>query len=129
MSQNESGATAPEKKARKPRAKPAKPSRKASPRKDADGKLINPNLEAYKVSKDVKTSSGRPAIDSDDNVARSLRGAKLEEVYREASKATGIPQTQLKSKYEKLNIGMQRMNLGNLIRGAATKAAKAKKAA
>jgi hypothetical protein len=50
-------------------------------------------------------------------VAKTLEGATLDEVYRLGTKATGETQKALKDKYGHLNDGMQRMNLGNRIRG------------
>lgn len=97
----------------------AKKTAKRAAKKDAEGRLIKANIENYNVDKKTKTPSGRPAVDSNDKVAKALRGGSLEDAYREASKATGIAMTQLKEKYGKLNPGMQRMNLGNRIRGAA----------
>lgn len=113
-------------------AKAEKPKREPKPKTDDDGRLVKPNLERYTVSAEVKTASGRKAIDINDDVAARLRGSDLTDAYREASEATGRTQKALRERYEHLNPGMQRMNLGNLIRGAASKAAreaeKAKKA-
>lgn len=109
---------------RKPKAeKPAKAKREPKPKTDDDGRLVKPDLTRYEVS-DVKTASGRKAIDIADGVAKQLRGLDLADTYRAASEATGETQKALKERYEHLNPGMQRMNLGNLIRGAASKAAR-----
>lgn len=105
------------KKADKPKREP-----KAA-KKDDEGRLVNPDLTRYTVS-EVKTASGRKAIDVNDGVAAQLRGLDLSDVYRTASEATGESMAGLKRRYEHLNPGMQRMNLGNLIRGAASKAAR-----
>lgn len=101
-------------------AKAAKPARepKARPEGAEDTRLVKADLTRYVVSDDVKTPSGRKAIDNDDDFARELRGSSLSEVFRIASQATGQTQKDLRAKYEHLNPGMQRMNLGNLIRGA-----------
>ena len=106
--------------------KPAKAARqpKAKDENAEDNRLIKADLSRYEVVADVKTASGRKAIDIGDEVAKRLRGADLKDVYREAAHATGVPMTQLHAKYDHLNPGMQRMNLGNLIRGAASKAAR-----
>jgi hypothetical protein len=84
---------------------------------ELDARLIKADLTRYTVSDDVKTASGRKAIDNDDDFARELRGEDLASVYRIASQATGQTQKGLHEKYDHLNPGMQRMNLGNLIRG------------
>lgn len=106
--------------------KPAKPARvaKSKDQADEDARLIRADLSRYVVS-DVKTASGRKAIDIGDDVASRLRGADLTDVYRAAAEATGQPMAALHRKYDHLNPGMQRMNLGNLIRGAQSKAARA----
>lgn len=109
-----------QKKAPKPKREPKAKSDDASD----DGRLVKPNLDRYVTSAEVKTASGRKAIDINDEVATALRGVDLADVYRQASAATGQTQKALHEKYDHLNPGMQRMNLGNLIRGAASKAAR-----
>jgi hypothetical protein len=89
--------------------------------------LITADLSTYKVSEKVRTDSGRKAIDSDDATAKELRGKTLDEVYSIAGKELGQTQKELKDKYQHLNVGMQRMNLGNRIRGARAKAKAEKK--
>ena len=94
------------------------PVKRANARKPKDDdKLINADLSKYVVS-DIKTPSGRRAIDRGDEVAKKLRGRPLDEVYKLVSEKTGITQKDLHAKYDKLNLGMQRMNLGNRLRGA-----------
>lgn len=56
------------------------------------------------------------SMDCADPVAKALRGLPIDEVYDQASAATGYPVDELRQKYAKLNLGMQRMCLGNLIR-------------
>lgn len=106
---------------RKPKAD--KPKREPKAAKAESDRLVNPDLARYTVS-EVKTASGRKAIDVNDGVATQLRGLDLSETYRAASESTGESMAALKRRYEHLNPGMQRMNLGNLIRGAASKAAR-----
>jgi len=65
------------------------------------------------VSKYERT---KKSMDCADPVALSLRGSTLDDVYAIASEATGYPVDELRQKYAHLNLGMQRMNLGNLIR-------------
>lgn len=104
--------------------KPEKAKREPKAAKAEANRLVNPDLTRYTTSPEVKTASGRKAIDVNDGVAAKLRGLDLGDTYRAASEATGEPMAALKRKYEHLNPGMQRMNLGNLIRGAASKAAR-----
>ena len=97
-------------KERKPRAKKAK----------ADGTVrITPDLDRYKVSKDVRTESGAPSVDIGDATAKLLRGKTLDEVYKIAAKSLDTSEKSLRDKYTHLNPGQQRMVLGNKLRGAA----------
>lgn len=70
------------------------------------------------VSKGVKSVGGHATLDNGDDLARSLRGAELDDVYTQASKVLGESVRALKLRYEHLNVGMQRMNLGNRMRAA-----------
>jgi hypothetical protein len=65
-----------------------------------------------------KTANGHVSLHNGDDVAKKLAGKELADVYAIVSKETEIPQTQLKTRYGHLNPGMQRMNLGNVLRGA-----------
>lgn len=66
----------------------------------------------------VKSASGNASLDNADETAKRLRGMDLDDVYSLASKTLKEPVTVLRARYKKLNPGMQRMNLGNRIRGA-----------
>jgi len=76
----------------------------------------------------AETVAGNQTIDIDDPVAKSLRGLPVEKVYTEAARALKKAALEegtieeiakgLVRRYGKLNLGMQRMNLGNRIRGA-----------
>jgi hypothetical protein len=63
------------------------------------------------VTHDVKTVSGRRAVDNADEVAEALRGLTLPEV-RSILAENGI-----EWRWDHLNPGMQRMNAGNALRG------------
>jgi hypothetical protein len=76
------------------------------------------DLSRYVVH-DVKTMGGRRTVDCADAVAAALRGSPLDAVYQQAAVATGESVDALRARYGHLNLGMQRMNLGNRIRGAA----------
>lgn len=114
----------PVRSAKDQKAKADKPKREPKAAKAESDRLVNPDLARYVTSAEVKTASGRKAIDVNDGVASKLRGLDLADTYRAAAEATGESMAGLKRKYEHLNPGMQRMNLGNLIRGAASKAAR-----
>ena len=95
-------------------------------------KLIKADLDRYVRGAGV-TNSGRPTVDVDDVVAKALRGDDLEVLYprvaawlqlmgRETigrgSKKMEVTEENLRQRYSRLNVGMQRMNLGNILRGA-----------
>lgn len=81
------------------------------------------NLSRYFVG-DTRTESGRRTIDCADETAANLRGMPLNEVYGHVAEKLGETVKSLQAKYEHLNPGMQRMNLGNRLRGALAAAAK-----
>jgi len=84
---------------------------------------VKPDLSKY-----VKgvSGSGKKTMRTNDHVAASLDGFTLDEVYRVASELTETPEKEYREKYSHLNVGMQRMNLGNRIRGAIAKQDKAR---
>lgn len=115
----EAPAAPKDKKAKAPKApKAPKASKKAKVKKPGAGSLdaLEAARKQYKKSK-VKTKSGAFSVDCGDTVANRLRGKSLDEIYSETSKHLGVPATELKRKYGHLNEGMQRMNLGNRLRG------------
>lgn len=65
----------------------------------------------------VKTASGGTSYHNGDEVAERLQGKSLEEVYSIVAKALKIEEKELHNKYKNLNVGMQRMALGNRLRG------------
>lgn len=71
------------------------------------------------------SASGNHTLDCGDPVAERLRGKSLDEVLEIAAEVLGESVTALRTKYSHLNDGMIRMNLGNRMRGALRKAAKA----
>lgn len=83
-------------------------------------RLVPADLTRYTEHKEgPRTASGRNPVDIADAVAAKLRGKDLDFCYAQAAKATGIAEHDLRKRYVRLNPGMQRMNLGNLLRGAA----------
>jgi len=83
---------------------------------------IKPDLEKYVSG---VSGSGKKTKNCGDAIAAATDGFTVEELTRVASKMRDIPLKDLTAKYEKLNPGMQAMNLRNLIRGAVTKLDKA----
>jgi hypothetical protein len=121
----------------KPRAeKPAKPPKAAKPAAEADGeededgdepkkRRVGSTFHDCRHYEKTKTANGNTSLDSGDALAVELRAADLEDVYRKAATMLGLTIKELKAAYEKLNPGMQRMNLGNRMRAYQRKAAKA----
>lgn len=96
------------------KAKPAKAApAKVAKVKDVDGKtVIRPDTESYVAG---VSGSGKKTQHCGDEVAAALNGLPLTAVAAIAVSLTGTPD--LAFKYDHLNIGQQRMNLGNRIRG------------
>lgn len=80
--------------------------------------VVRPNTESYTKT---RTASGNTSLHNGDPVASKLVELLLDEVYAVASKLLGVDVDTLVEKYKHLNLGMQRMNLGNRIRGAVAK--------
>lgn len=66
----------------------------------------------------TKSADGHFTMNNGDEVATKLHGKEIDEVYKHASSVLQEPVRALKAKYANLNLGMQRMCLGNRIRGA-----------
>lgn len=62
-------------------------------------------------------ASGRMSCDNADDVAAILRGRPLEEVYQIVADMMKTDIADLATRYQHLNNGQQRMNLGNRLRG------------
>ena len=58
------------------------------------------------------------SLDNGDLTAQLLRAYTLDETYAYVAIATGVSADSLKARYRHLNPGMQRMNLGNVLRKA-----------
>ena len=85
--------------------------------------LYLPQYTTYAVQ--LADGSKKRSIDKGDGVALALRQLTLDGVYAKASSATGISQVGLRDRFAHLNPGMQRMNLGNMIRKALKETANA----
>jgi hypothetical protein len=96
----------------------------AAPKKEAGARTIGGKVVKLDGYQKAKSASGATSLHNGDEVATKLVGKDLGDVYELASKATGESVNALKTKYGKLNAGMQRMSLGNRIRGAASAKAK-----
>lgn len=69
----------------------------------------------------AKSASGSVSRHTGDVVALALVGLALDEVYAITAEAADTTVEELESKYGHLNGGMQRMNLGNKLRGIVNK--------
>jgi len=69
----------------------------------------------------AKAASGAVSRHNGDVVAASLEGLTIDEVYALASEVTEVSVGDLHAKYGHLNVGQQRMNLGNRVRGVVGK--------
>lgn len=74
-------------------------------------------IEPTKDYTPSKTASGSQSRHTGDAVANALVGLTLAEVYGLAAEVMEVEVSELEDKYGHLNDGMQRMNLGNRIRG------------
>ena len=73
----------------------------------------------------ARSASGSKSLHSNDEVAKALEGAGVGDQYVLTSSLLGVTEKELHEKYGHLNVGMQRMNLGNRIRGFIGKTDKA----
>ena len=63
----------------------------------------------------ARAASGSSSLNNGDQVAKALEGLSLDEVQGVANKL--IADNDFATRYKKLNPGMQRMNIGNRLRG------------
>jgi len=86
-------------------------------------RVVAADLSRYHFDKEKKTAGGNVSVDCNDPIAEQLRGLPLDAVYDVAVGHLRVPKLTLIAKYSHLNVGMQRMNLGNRIRAAVRAAA------
>lgn len=84
--------------------------------------VIRPDVSNYQSA---RSASGSKSMHNGDAVACALVGATLAEVVKLGAEVLECTQKELTEKYAKLNIGQQRMNIGNRIRGVVNKMNKA----
>jgi hypothetical protein len=93
------------------------------PEEDDEPETISQKMRRYRATyEDATTADGKPSKHNGDEVAQLLAGKDLLACYAIASKKLKVPVAELQAKYEHLNPGMQRMNLGNGIRRLLKKA-------
>lgn len=81
-----------------------------------------PQYEAYSQLRDDGTT--RRSVDKGDAVALQLRTMELDAIYQIVSREAQVSTRDLIARFEHLNPGMQRMNLGNMLRRVRRQAAK-----
>lgn len=72
--------------------------------------IVKVNRDRYQTT---RTAAGSKSLHSGDEVALTLDGLNVEDLYKISDKILG---EDFRERYAKLNVGMQRMNLGNRIR-------------
>ena len=75
----------------------------------------------YVHDKEKRTAGGHVSVHNGDEIAQKLIGKDLDQVYTMAARTLKEDEVELRKKYKHLNIGMQRMNLGNRMRAVAAK--------
>lgn len=118
-------------KADKTEAKPIKPARKVAKTESGEEVTVSPALVQPDYTRytkhEVKSPSGRKALDINDSAAALLRGHDISDCYFIVAKNMAkldktldpeVVEKELTKQYKHLNIGMQRMNLGNRLRKA-----------
>lgn len=78
--------------------------------------LYLPQYQSARVKR--KDGTLKRALDCGDEVAAKLRAMDIDEVYEFAAETCKTTEKSLRAKFDHLNVGMQRMNLGNMIRKA-----------
>jgi hypothetical protein len=79
---------------------------------------IRPDVTDYVAG---VSGSGKKTKNCGDTVAATLNGLSLDDVAEIAGHMLGQPAAEVAAKYSHLNVGQQRMNLGNRIRGVVAK--------
>lgn len=125
------GTKKPPVKAAKPAKAPAAPKapRVPTPLSGKSTDALRLKAPSYHHDKERKTAGGHVSVDNGDKLAAQLRGSTLDQVYAFAAKTLGEAEKDLRTKYAHLNVGMQRMNLGNRCRAELGLTKKAEKAA
>lgn len=86
---------------------------------DGGARTMSATMQKYRESYVPTTAySGRKSLSNGDVVADFLAGMEPNEVLRHAEQILGLEVGELVARYAHLNPGAQRMNGGNLLRGA-----------
>jgi len=86
---------------------------------EAEVKSMSSTMLKYRTKYEPSLSaSGRKSLNSGDEIAHLLSGLEPRAVISAAERLLGLEVNTLWDKYANLNLGQQRMNAGNRIRGA-----------
>lgn len=84
-----------------------------------NGKIDALYLEFYKKTTRVGSEGELVrSMDNGDLVAQKLRGLTFDQMYAFAAKTLNQSERGLRERFAHLNVGMQRMNVGNMLRSA-----------
>ena len=83
-----------------------------------NGKVDALYLQFYQKVKAQRGDRVVRTMDNGDLVAQKMRDLTLQQVYTHAAKVLSTSERALRERFEHLNLGMQRMNLGNMVRRA-----------
>jgi hypothetical protein len=106
-------------KAAKVAKEPKAPRAKMDPSERKNGAVDPLYLPQYTTYSAVRADGTKiRSIDKGDAIAVMLRGQELVKTYADVAAATGVSVIELRERFNHLNPGMQRMNLGNMLRRA-----------
>ena len=106
-------------KAAKAAKEPKAPRAKMDPSERKNGAVDPLYLPQYETYSAVRADGSKiRSIDKGDAIAKALRGQELVKTYADVAAATGVSVIELRERFNHLNPGMQRMNLGNMLRRA-----------
>lgn len=111
----EKGPTPSEEKEMAAAKKKAKTAKKSTAGNGSVRTIGGKSFDLSKYEK-VKAPGGGVSYNNGDQVATLLHGKDLDAVYKLVSQKLKVDEKELRSKYKSLNVGMQRMNLGNRLR-------------
>ncbi|REK56653.1 MAG: hypothetical protein DWQ49_09795 [Bacteroidetes bacterium] len=80
--------------------------------KETKEPMVKVNRDRYQTT---RTAAGTKSLHSGDETANILDGLTIDELFKIGDKFLEV-KDDLRAKYQKLNVGMQRMNMGNRIR-------------
>jgi hypothetical protein len=85
-----------------------------------NGAVDSVYLQFYKKTVRVSAGTGDVvrSMDNGDSVAQKMRDLTFDQIYKWSAEVLGQSERSLRDRFAHLNAGMQRMNLGNMVRRA-----------